>query len=183
MRTQAFIFAISICAFSASVVAAGPSASASRTSQSLSLASSSAKFGAVFASPMASSKDEPGAREAWLDSAVAKLKAFAPSTSAKAAKRRVHLRSGRVRYVVEDEGVFRLKDGQWLYVLAHSEHHGDGVGNAILAVDHDGSMYVNDAHVCHSVEVRPVEGSDFSTVHEVLESRVDGAAWRRLEPR
>ena len=120
-------------------------------------------------------------RDMWITDTMRRLESFQPGPSTADARRRVHVVSGRVRYVVDEEGLFRFGDDSWLYDVTHSSHARDDIGNVILAVDHTGQLYRNEAHVCRNVELRPPRGSDFESIDGVLSTKVDGLSWHPVQ--
>jgi hypothetical protein len=121
-------------------------------------------------------------RAGWISATVARLKEFKPAEGTKIVEIR-KLRIGRVLYTIEGEGLVRFGTAQWLYIISHSSHQEDGVGDAILAIDQDGNLYANDSHVCGDIIVYAMSGEAFGTVREFLDTEVTGGEkWKKFDP-
>lgn len=50
-----------------------------------------------------------------------------------------------------DSGTLRLSNGEWIHFVSISSHYNKEVGDATLAIDNTGNIYINDGHVCGGI--------------------------------
>lgn len=130
----------------------------------------------------------PGpAREAWRKEALRRLQAFQPDPLATgvAAARTSHAGSPALSYRLLKEGFIRLGASNWVFIILHSGHANDDVGDAVVAVDQDRRVFQHAAHVCgdivHFISTNaspPVESSAF--FRDFVDD-VDGRPWRPVK--
>ncbi len=86
-------------------------------------------------------------------------------------------------YFSNSEGILRFSDGGWVYVVAHSFHANSKIGDVVLAIDHNGTLYESAGHVCSQVMIEPPSRSGIKTLADFLSSTCgpQKAPWRRLE--
>ncbi len=52
---------------------------------------------------------------------------------------------------VRGSGFISFEDGDWIYLVSHSEHNSEQVGDLTLAIDNHGEIFINDGHVCGGI--------------------------------
>ncbi|MCP4075341.1 MAG: hypothetical protein GY744_04065 [Gammaproteobacteria bacterium] len=119
-------------------------------------------------------------RSAWLEETKHRLERFQISDETQEARIKTY-ESGLVLYWIDDEALIRFEGEEWLYIVTHSGHLFDGVGNAILAVDNTGNLYSNPTHVCDGISIDTRKGKEFHQLSDFLKKKVDDGSWVKLE--
>ena len=124
----------------------------------------------------------PEVRRAWIAKTLAHLRTFKPSADTWRAERSIDKETGCVTYTLSRDGLVPIGRDGWIYIAAHSMHQEDGIGDAILAVDHTGQLYANDGHVCQQMRFPTKSRKGFRTVEELLQVKDQpNWAWRKLK--
>ncbi len=91
-------------------------------------------------------------------------------------------------YSLYEEGSIAFDDGGWAYTVSHSFHWDDSartsIGDATLAIDHEGNFWTTDSHVCPALEIMPLKGGSFATAQDFFATApisVGGKPWRRYD--
>lgn len=117
----------------------------------------------------------------------------------------------KLYYRIHDEGVIPLGDGNWVYAVCHSWHANDfsgsnrslwakltwrirqlrrwlmgnsyqqPVGDAILAIDQKGQLYINEGHVCGDLQL--VSEHPVATLDDFLRTltQPEEVAWKQMK--
>lgn len=127
-------------------------------------------------------------RHEWINEAVAILKAKGTGDCSMRLERRTieEEDSFMISYTLRSrEGCIVFPNGEWLYLLMHSSHSNEAVGDMTLAIDTAGRLYMNEGHVCggriafYTGEKVPMDSvADF--IRYSL-SDTDDKAWTRFE--
>jgi len=80
------------------------------------------------------------------------------------------------RYDIESEGLIRLSTKGWVYLMIVPENGRD----IVLAIDHDGNLYRNDADVCGGLQMVTPTGSKLQDINEFLNSVIYRKPWKKL---
>jgi len=83
-------------------------------------------------------------------------------------------------------GLLSFGESQWLYLLSHSEHLPDGIGDISVAADQDGRLYQLDAHVCGGILFVDTNSSEFAQSTEDFMARFvpwpdSSKTWQTME--
>jgi hypothetical protein len=96
----------------------------------------------------------PAQRQQWIKAGGAVLKAKEPGDCRSSLDQRVVDFEGyrMISYTLRsEEGCITFPNGDWLYLLAHSTHRSEAIGDITLAIDHHGRLYRNEGHICGGV--------------------------------
>jgi hypothetical protein len=114
-------------------------------------------------------------RDEWLRNALEDLKLFAPPTQMKATG---------ADAIIEGSAWLKLADG-WIYIITHSWHSDEGIGDVVICRDSRGNLYFADAHPCTGIIIN--DSSDVSKMQldELLARPIEPAntenkSWHRL---
>lgn len=110
-------------------------------------------------------------RRDWLKTTKQKLRQFQPAAETPRAIIKPY--TFDLFYWIEHEGLIEFENDEWLYIVTHSSHAKDNVGNVILAIDHAGNLYENQAHVCGKISVYAADGKAFERVSDFIDARVN----------
>jgi hypothetical protein len=53
--------------------------------------------------------------------------------------------------LTNQEGCITFPNGDWIYMIAHSSHDDNGIGDITLAIDNRGRLFSNEGHVCGGI--------------------------------
>jgi hypothetical protein len=93
----------------------------------------------------------PAQRQQWIKAGGAVLKAKEPGDCRSSLDQGVVDFDGyrMISYTLRsEEGCITFPNGDWLYLLAHSAHRSEAIGDITLAIDHHGRLYRNEGHIC-----------------------------------
>jgi hypothetical protein len=129
-------------------------------------------------------------RQTWMAETLVYLKTIVPTPDTRLAEIQVRGAAKVLRYFIEDEGLIRLGTNGWCYVKIHTEEADyldkSRIGEVILAIDHDGTVYQNDGEAESDILLRSRTGKEFQSIQEFLDTVVaspvygQGKKWRRL---
>jgi len=91
-------------------------------------------------------------REAWMWENVLRLRELSPTPQTRTVEFGVATGSWVMSYYVKDEGLLRIDDKEWVYIVTHSSHAGEYIGDISLAIDNRGQLYENAGHVCGGID-------------------------------
>ena len=95
----------------------------------------------------------PEKRNKWIKETAKELKNFKPDTSVKVILPYI-LDAGETKklaYKVNKSGIINLNNGDWVYIITHSSHQDEEIGDVSLAVDNKRHIFINEDHVCGGV--------------------------------
>jgi hypothetical protein len=75
-------------------------------------------------------------REAWIWKNVLRLRELSPTPQTRTVEVGVATGSWAMSYYVKDEGLLRIGDKEWAYIVTHSWHAGDSIGDISLVCCH-----------------------------------------------
>lgn len=170
---------LGLCFSAPPQTAVAQSATSSNPFNLLNTAPRTRSFSKISPRPKATETVVPELRAAWKAKTVKKLRAFQPSNQAPRAD--IKTRHRGLFYWINQEALIEFEQGEWLYVITHSSHIDESVGNAILAIDHAGNLYENDAHVCGRISTYVRNGEAFKAVSEFIGAKIDfDYSWKKL---
>ena len=87
--------------------------------------------------------------------------------------------------VKEEGGLLEFNNGSWLYMVCHSSHEDDRIGDITLAIDKKGRLYQNLGHICGGIihfisepgQPKPSSSKDFI---RDFKCDTDGERWSRV---
>jgi hypothetical protein len=132
------------------------------------------------------SKNIPVQREKWIEESVSELGKFIPDSSVKLiAPYLIDQEDAKKLYFkVNKEGMIKLENGDWIYIITHSGHENEEIGDLCLAIDNKKDVYINESHVCGGV-IR-FESSGLTELKSTddfflnFESDTDSKRWDKL---
>ena len=126
---------------------------------------------------------DPTAREvqdAWVAATVQKLQSFRPSPET----RRVELGYSDAYGIPGNEGSALIEFGAngWVYVLTHSSHNDERIGDISIAIDNTGALWENLGHVCGGIRFGGRDGGGAKSPEEFFRHCPEllGSKWKRL---
>ena len=93
---------------------------------------------------------DPIKRQAWIDKTALYLKTVDPDTVVEIIELRTRQADGLIyhKYKVSNEGIIKWENGDWAYIVLHSQHRDEAIGDLALAIDNKGKFYLHYGHVC-----------------------------------
>lgn len=127
------------------------------------------------------------ARAAWIAETASQLRTFKPDDTT---PRIVFTQSGHngvdvLGCQVKKRGLIPLGTNDWVYIVAHSSHLKDNVGDLSLAISARGKLYQHEGHVCGGfigfIGTNMVPPATSQAFFEAFIDDVDNRPWRPLE--
>jgi len=136
----------------------------------------------IFIATHPAEADAPMNRAQWKSETIQQLQNFQPAESTTLAEIHISKTSKTLRYELEQAGLIRLGTNGWVYIKMHSADNEQNpeIGDISLAIDHTGSLYQNDGHVCGGITLKSSTGNTFKSIDELLEVRIMNQSWRKI---
>ena len=137
-------------------------------------------------------RDRELLRFEYIEKAIDKLKAFKPSGN-----ERFHIKKLEERERIYDRDhckylhyrkFITVGDNGWIYVLVHSFHEEEDdviIGDLNMAIDHEGNLYINKAHLCSGPAFCSPSPDGLPTMEYFFRSGLYGRRdrWERYYPK
>ena len=132
------------------------------------------------------SKISPEKRDKWAKETAAGLMIFQPDSSVRVISPDI-LYTGeknKISYRINKKSLIRLNNGGWIFIVPHSSHDDEEIGDLSLAVDHNKNIYICDAHVCggiiHFETDQITELKETSEFFKYFISETDSKGWSKF---
>ena len=85
---------------------------------------------------------------------------------------------GKLKYQIQgNSGLIRFSNAGWVFIVSHSSHAEefdptDKVGDISIAIDNEGNLYKNAAHVCGGITVQSDSPFGLSTIRDFLDAGI-----------
>jgi hypothetical protein len=98
-------------------------------------------------------KVSPEKRDKWIKETATEMRNFKPDSSIKVVTPSILDLGDRKKlaYKVNKSGIINLINDDWIYIITHSSHQDEEIGDVSLAVDNKRHIYINEDHVCGGV--------------------------------
>jgi len=125
----------------------------------------------------------------WLKKTASLLKKMTPDTCSRVSeiKRYDFGDSKKVAFRIVEYGLIKLENGDWVYILTHSSHEDETVGDISMAISSDKKLYVNYGHVCGGIinfqayDIQSLSSSE--EFFRLCKSDTDGISWEPYKKR
>jgi len=132
------------------------------------------------------SKVIPEKRDKWIQETVIELVDFQPDTSIRVMPPNLLGigETSKLSFRIFNKTLIRLKNGEWIYFVAHSTHDDEEIGDLCLAVNNEHRFYISESHVCgnvmHFESERILELTNTSDFFEYFVGDTDAKGWNKL---
>ena len=126
-------------------------------------------------------------RTKWINSTIESLKEFDKSMVEKKVVLKTRDKNGLIHqsYRINKSGLIEFGEKEWVYIVLHSSHHKDMIGDVAIAINQKGETYIHLGHNCGMIAHYEAESSilysksdDF---FEHFKSDVDKLPWEKHE--
>jgi len=130
---------------------------------------------------------DPAKRSEWIKETVKKLKAFDPATAEKKQELKFREQDGEIHQScrILNEGLVEFESGDWVYIILHSGHEQDSIGDIALAIDRKGKLFKHEGHVCgnicHYETVAPEKYTTSKDFFRYFKDDTEGLSWEKLK--
>ena len=128
---------------------------------------------------------DPAKRERWIDETAHILKNFTQNDTTRISALKTREKDGKIlqSYRILGQGLINFDNGDWVYILLHSSHDNDSIGDISLAVDQKGRIFKHEGHVCggicHYEALAPEEFTSSKDFFKYFRDDTDGLPWER----
>lgn len=131
---------------------------------------------------------DPAKRTEWIKETVKKLKTFDPASLA-GQKQELNFREqdGEMHQScrILNEGLVEFESGDWVYIILHSGHEQDSIGDIALAIDRKGKLFKHEGHVCgnicHYETIAPEKYTTSKDFFRYFKDDTEGLSWEKLK--
>jgi hypothetical protein len=129
---------------------------------------------------------DPEKREQWIAETIKVLKDFKPRDTDERSGLKVRDNDGQLHqsFRIVKKGMLEFDSGEWAYIILHSSHDNDSIGDFALAVDQKGRIYKHEGHVCggicHYEALAPEKYTRSRDFFKYFRDDTDGLPWKKL---
>ena len=126
-------------------------------------------------------------RSAWINNNVKLLKDFDKQAIEKKVVLKKFEENGEIHqsYRINKKGFIEFEGQDWVYIILHSSHNKDKIGDVAIARDQNGDIYIHLGHNCGMIAHYQVKSTVLFTkskdFFEHFKSDIDTLSWKRYK--
>jgi len=126
-------------------------------------------------------------RSGWLDQTKKSLKGFKPEMAEKKQSFKFREKDGMILQScrIVGKGLIEFESGDWVYIVLHSSHEKDSIGDVAIAVDQKGRFFKHEGHVCGGIcHYEALTSKKYETSKDFFKHFKDdteGKSWEKLK--
>ena len=132
------------------------------------------------------SKVDTYKRDKWIKETSLILEDFNPDKAEKIVKLKTRDFESQIHqsYRIVREGYIKMDKKEWVYIILHSSHDKDGIGDVAMAINQDGITYIHHGHICGGIVHYETVASELYTksanFFKYFVDDTEGLGWREV---